>query len=116
MAVEPGQSFNYNSGASELLAYIFRKATGKDIEEYAAENLFLPLGIDHYFLNRSEIEGSKTVDDPDIDAIRLRQADLDEREPFRALIPPVGGIDIERKKRRFTYRMFKCRDIIVGIK
>jgi len=40
MALEPGQSFNYNSGASELLAYIFSKATGKDIEEYAAEHLF----------------------------------------------------------------------------
>jgi CubicO group peptidase (beta-lactamase class C family) len=52
MTVEPGQSFNYNSGASELLAYIFRKATGSDIEEYAAQNLFLPLGIDHYFWKR----------------------------------------------------------------
>ena len=52
MALEPGQSFNYNSGASELLAYIFRKATGKDIEEYASENLFSPLGIDHYFWKR----------------------------------------------------------------
>jgi len=52
MAFEPGASFNYNSGASELLSYIFRKATGKDIEEYAAENLFSPLGIDHYFWKR----------------------------------------------------------------
>ncbi|HEX6168853.1 MAG TPA: serine hydrolase [Chitinophagaceae bacterium] len=52
MAFEPGASFNYNSGASELLSYIFRKATGRDIEEYAAENLFSPLGIDHYFWKR----------------------------------------------------------------
>lgn len=52
MAIEPGQSFNYNSGASELLSYIFRKATGKDIEEYAYENLFSPLGIDQYFWKR----------------------------------------------------------------
>ena len=52
MAFEPGTSFNYNSGASELLSYIFRKATGKDIEEYASENLFSPLGIDHYFWKR----------------------------------------------------------------
>jgi CubicO group peptidase (beta-lactamase class C family) len=52
MAVEPGQSFNYNSGASELLAYIFRKATGKDIEEYASQYLFAPLGIEHYFWKR----------------------------------------------------------------
>ena len=52
MAVEPGSTFNYNSGASELLAYIFRKATGKDIEEYAATNLFAPLGITNYFWKR----------------------------------------------------------------
>jgi CubicO group peptidase (beta-lactamase class C family) len=43
MAVEPGQSFNYNSGASELLAYIFRKATGKDIE---IQQVNFTLGID----------------------------------------------------------------------
>ncbi len=52
MAIEPGQSFNYNSGSSELLSYIFRKATGKDIEEYASQYLFSPLGIDHYFWKR----------------------------------------------------------------
>ena len=52
MAFEPGASFNYNNGASELLSYIFRKATGKDIEEYASKNLFSPLGIDHYFWKR----------------------------------------------------------------
>jgi CubicO group peptidase (beta-lactamase class C family) len=52
MAFEPGQAFNYNSGSSELLAYIFRKATGKDIEEYAAQHLFAPLGIDQYYWKR----------------------------------------------------------------
>lgn len=55
MAFEPGQTFNYNSGASELLAHIFRKATGQDIEEYAAEYLFSPLGIDRYFWKRIPI-------------------------------------------------------------
>jgi len=52
MAFEPGQIFNYNSGSSELLAYIFRKATGKDIEEYAAQHLFSPLGIDQFYWKR----------------------------------------------------------------
>jgi CubicO group peptidase (beta-lactamase class C family) len=52
MAGEPGQSFNYNSGASQLLSYIFRKATGKDIEEYASLYLFSPLGINQYFWKR----------------------------------------------------------------
>lgn len=52
MAGEPGQSFNYNSGASQLLSYIFRKATGRDIEEYASLYLFSPLGINQYFWKR----------------------------------------------------------------
>jgi CubicO group peptidase (beta-lactamase class C family) len=53
MAREPGQSFNYSSGATQLLSHVFRAATGKDIEEYAAEHLFAPLGIDRYFWKRS---------------------------------------------------------------
>lgn len=53
MSYEPGQTFAYNSGASQLLSYIFRKATGKDIEEYAAQNLFAPLGINDYFWKRT---------------------------------------------------------------
>jgi CubicO group peptidase (beta-lactamase class C family) len=53
MAEEPGKSFNYSSGASELLSHIFRVATGRDIEEYAARNLFGPLGIQDWFWKRS---------------------------------------------------------------
>lgn len=53
MSDEPGKVFNYNSGASELLAYIFRVATGRDIEEYAVKHLFEPLGIKNHFWKRS---------------------------------------------------------------
>ena len=53
MAHEPGKEFHYNSGATQLLSYIFRKATGSDIEEYAQRHLFAPLGIDHYYWKRS---------------------------------------------------------------
>jgi len=53
MAREPGTVFNYNSGATQLLSYIFRSATGKDIEEYAVEHLFRPLGIERHFWKRS---------------------------------------------------------------
>jgi CubicO group peptidase (beta-lactamase class C family) len=52
MSDEPGARFNYNSGATEVLAYIFRRATGRDIEEYAAQYLFAPLGIDHWYWKR----------------------------------------------------------------
>jgi CubicO group peptidase (beta-lactamase class C family) len=53
MAREPGTMFNYSSGESELLAHIFRRATGVDIEEYAARHLFTPLGITRWFWKRT---------------------------------------------------------------
>ena len=49
MAEEPGKVFNYSSGATELLAYIFQKETGQDIEKYGEKYLFTPLGMDHYW-------------------------------------------------------------------
>ena len=53
MAHEPGTTFQYNSGATQLLSHIFKAATGTDIEEYAARHLFAPLGIQRYFWKRS---------------------------------------------------------------
>jgi CubicO group peptidase (beta-lactamase class C family)/Tfp pilus assembly protein PilF len=53
MGEEPGARFNYNSGASQLLAYIFRKATNADIEDYAARRLFGPLGIQRWYWKRT---------------------------------------------------------------
>jgi len=47
MAQEPGKVFNYSSGVSELLAFIFQKETGQDIEKYGEKYLFAPLGMDH---------------------------------------------------------------------
>jgi hypothetical protein len=37
MQEEPGTKFYYNDGAPQALGYIFRKATGQDVEEYAAK-------------------------------------------------------------------------------
>lgn len=53
MGNEPGNVFNYNSGAALILGHIFRLATGTDIEEYAVEHLFTPLGIDDYYWDRT---------------------------------------------------------------
>jgi CubicO group peptidase (beta-lactamase class C family) len=49
MANEPGKVFVYNSGVTELLAYIFKKATGKEVDQYAAEYLFQPLGMQYFW-------------------------------------------------------------------
>ena len=47
MVAEPGKVWNYNSGATVLLAYIFQKETGQDIDDYGQKYLFAPLGIRH---------------------------------------------------------------------
>ena len=41
----PGKLWNYNSGSTELLGAILRKATGKPLDELARTLLFEPLGI-----------------------------------------------------------------------
>ncbi len=53
MSDEPGTVFKYNSGATQVLAYIFRVATGIDIEEYAVKHLFTPLGIKNHYWKRT---------------------------------------------------------------
>ncbi len=55
MAYEPGTHFAYSSGVSELLAYIFRKETGQDLEDYARNHLLEPLGIHEYHWKRSPL-------------------------------------------------------------
>jgi len=55
MKEEPGTVFAYSSGATELLAYIFKRETGADIEQYAHTHLFGPLGIRNYFWKRTPL-------------------------------------------------------------
>lgn len=43
---EPGQTFTYSGGNMILLGEIIKNATGMDIEAFANEYLFAPLGID----------------------------------------------------------------------
>jgi len=45
LAAEPGKIWNYNSGSTELLGAILKKATGKTVDQLAATLLFAPLGI-----------------------------------------------------------------------
>ena len=49
MAEDPGKTFVYNSGATELLSYLIWKATGKQADDYAKEHLFAPLGIEYFW-------------------------------------------------------------------
>ena len=49
MAADPGTTFVYNSGATELLSYLLTKTTGKAADDYAKEKLFAPLGIEFFW-------------------------------------------------------------------
>jgi CubicO group peptidase (beta-lactamase class C family) len=49
MAQGPGKVFNYSSGVAELLAHIFKKETGQDIDSYGEKYLLQPLGIAHFW-------------------------------------------------------------------
>jgi CubicO group peptidase (beta-lactamase class C family) len=53
MAAEPGSTFVYSSGVTELLAEVLRKATGKHADAYAAEHLFGPLGITKFYWKKT---------------------------------------------------------------
>jgi CubicO group peptidase (beta-lactamase class C family) len=53
MIEKPGDVFEYNSGATVLLAQILLQATGKHADEYAEEYLFAPLRIDNYYWKKT---------------------------------------------------------------
>jgi len=71
MKDDPGTVFAYSSGATELLAYIFQRETGVDIEHYARLHLFGPLGIQHVYWKRTPLgvvdtEGGLYLRAPDL--------------------------------------------------
>ena len=49
MAFEPGEKYEYNSGATMLLSYLINKTTGQDLADYVKTNLFEILGIKDYY-------------------------------------------------------------------
>jgi len=70
MAAEPGKVFVYSSGVTQLLSHIFKKVTGKNVDEYATESLFKPLGV-HYHWKHSptglpDTEGGLYLSSPDL--------------------------------------------------
>ncbi len=48
MVTEPGDSWNYNGGATAIIALLIADGVGVSIEDYAREKLFTPLGIEHF--------------------------------------------------------------------
>lgn len=48
MDADPGEKWAYSSGGSHLMSGIIRKATERYVDDYAAEFLFSPLGINDF--------------------------------------------------------------------
>lgn len=68
---DPGRSFTYNTGLTQLLAAVLERATGEAIEDYADRVLFRPLGI-YDVVWRGDLGGI-----PDVGAgMRMRARDL----------------------------------------
>ncbi|WP_149275099.1 serine hydrolase domain-containing protein [Pareuzebyella sediminis] len=53
MDTVPATKWVYNSGASQLMSGIIKKATGLYIDEYAEKHLFTPLGIKNYYWKKT---------------------------------------------------------------
>ena len=83
LAAPPGTVFNYNSGSTDLLGVILRKASGKRLDEFAAETLFDPLGIEDW-----EWDGSAGFNPSASAGLRLRPRDLAK----------IGQLVLERGK------------------
>lgn len=53
MEGEAGSRWNYSSGGAALLAAVFKNATKRDLQDYAREHLWNPLGITDVYWKRS---------------------------------------------------------------
>lgn len=67
----PGQVWNYNSGSTEVIGAVLKKATGKPVDDLARTLLFAPLGI-------TDVEWPRNAKGNPIaaGALRLRPRDL----------------------------------------
>ena len=52
---EPGEHYNYNSGGSQVISHILHRQTGYDLEKFAVDSLFSPLGIESYFWDKTSM-------------------------------------------------------------
>jgi len=84
----PGTKWVYNSGASQLMSGIIKKATGLYIDEYAEKHLFTPLGIKNYHWKKTpagytDTEGGLYLEAQDLAKIgflMLREGKWEEQQ------------------------------------
>lgn len=61
MATEPGKSFKYSSGDTQMLAMVIEKATGKKLYDYLTESFWKPLGSENPTLWQVDSENHDLV-------------------------------------------------------
>jgi CubicO group peptidase (beta-lactamase class C family) len=71
MDADPGTTWAYNSGGSQLMSGVIRTATGAHIDVYAAETLFGPIGIRDFHWKKTptghpDTEGGLYLSAPDL--------------------------------------------------
>ena len=71
MVTEPGTTFNYSGGCSQVLAAIVERATGVSVDKFLEENLFGPLGIENYTWVKAK-DGKPSA----ASGLRLRSRDM----------------------------------------
>lgn len=72
---KPGEKFNYNGGATQVLAEIIERASSTALDQFANEHLFLPLGIENFKWNKYSVwEGADEFAAPS--GLRLTSRDL----------------------------------------
>lgn len=72
MDTVPGVVWKYNGGTTQLLAAIIKKVSGQDVDEFAKDNLFTPLGITDF----EWINYPMTSTPAAASGVRLRPRDL----------------------------------------
>jgi CubicO group peptidase (beta-lactamase class C family) len=123
MARDPGTQFNYSSGETMLLAHIFQRATGVDLEEYAARHLFAPLGITQWHWKRTpagtlDTEGGLYLDASDLARLwylMLRDGQWNGTRVLtsdwvRASVTPAVSVDNRPGAAQYGYKWWLYRN------
>ena len=59
--MEPGKTYEYQSGATQILGMALEKATGKSLAKMASEWLWKPMGAEHDAFWRIDDNGGKAL-------------------------------------------------------
>ncbi len=54
---DPGKSYKYLSGNTQLLAMVIEKATGESLADYVSKNFWIPMGAEHEALWQTDDRG-----------------------------------------------------------